>query len=608
MGLDLLRDDALAFAGELLTIFEPPPDLKVSEWAQAHRIIPRGNAEPGRWSNDRAPYLVEPMDCCNDDSIHTIAITGCSQGGKTALCENVAGFTAHFDPATILWAVPNEDACDNAAERFDGIISATAEMRKRFKERSARSRVNNSRLKSFLGGKLVFASAGSPSSLASHPARVVIADELDRWPVSLRKEGDPTGVIRARMTTFARPKFYALSSPTQEGVSRIEGLHADGDQREWHWRCDCGAEHVPEWEHVEFDPGKAADARYHMPCCGLILTDAERWDFMRRGRWIPTAEGQPGVRSYRFRGLSSPWLKLGLLASEFDAARGSPLKLAPFYNTRLGLPFDQGAGEGLDAYAIRELAEDYRGDVVPDGACVVVAGVDVQGSWLACQVVAFGTADEAWSLQWHEIPGDPLDPRTWAALEAVLTQKLRHASGAEMGIEAVAVDAGFQSQAVHEFSAKHRARGLRWFATIGRSGPGKPLWRRGGDIARSLAKWFVVGIDLGKAQVMAGVATAEPGPGKWHTRSEFPEHFFEWLTAEELVTEETRGGPKAEWKLKKGKRRNEVLDTAVLALAARYSFEVNVGQRLDRLASSGTIKPPTVDYRELAKKFAAVSG
>lgn len=602
-----LEGEALAYARAVLAIFQPPPDLKVSEWAERHRIIPRGNAEPGRWSNDRAPYLVEPMDAANDDSIHTVVIAGASQCGKTALCENVVGFTAHFDPATILWAVPNEDAADNAGERFDGIITATPAMRERFKERSARSRVNNSRLKTYLGGKLVFASAGSPSSLASHPARIIIGDEIDRWPVSLRKEGDPTGVIRARMTTFARPKFFALSSPTQEGVSRIEGLHKDGDQREWHWRCDCGADHVPEWEHVSWEPGKPAEARYVMPCCGLVITDAERFQFMQRGRWIATAEGQPGVRSYRFRGLSSPWLKLGLLAAEFEAAGGRPLKLAPFFNTRLGLPFDQNVGDGVEAETIRELSEPYRGDVVPDGACVVVAGVDVQASWLALHIVAFGEGDEAWSLQWHEIPGDPLDPKTWAALEAVLLQPMRHASGAEMTIEAVAIDAGFQSQAVHEFSVKHRARGRRWFAIIGRSGSGRPLWRRGGDIDRSLAKWFVVGSDLGKTQVMAGVATAEHGPGKWHTRSEFPEHFWDWLAAEELATVETRGGPKAEWRLKKGKRRNEALDTSVYALAARYSFEVNVGQRLERLASAGTIKPPQTDMKALAARFAALS-
>lgn len=59
--------------------------------------------------------------------------------------------------------------------------------------------------------------------------------------------------------------------------------------------------------------------------------------------------------------------------------------------------------------------------------------------------------------------------------------------------------------------------------------------------------------------------------------------------------------------MKKGKRRNEALDTSVYALAARYSFEVNVGQRLERLASAGTIKPPQTDMKALAARFAALS-
>lgn len=604
--LQSLTGEARGFAASILKSFAPPPDITVSEWAEDERIIPAGNAEPGRWRNDRAPYLVEPMNTVNDDTVHTVVVTGCSQGGKTALCENVVGYQAHHDACTVLWAVPNEDAADNAATRFDAIIAETPAMADRFKERSARSRVNNMRLKSFIGGKLVFASAGAPTSLASHPARVVILDEVDRFPVTLRKEGDPVAIAKARMTTFARPKLFALSSPTQVGISRIETLFEDGDQREWHWRCDCGTNHVPEFENVQWDQGKPETARYVMPCCGQVLTDADRWQLMTRGQWISTGEGQPGVRSYRFRGLSSPWLKMSLLAAEFDAARNKPAKLAPFYNTRLGLAYDAETGEGVEADDVRSLAEVYPGHVVPYGACVVTAGVDVQASWLAVQVVAFGEGDEAWTLQWHEIPGDPLDPKTWSALEEVLLQPLQHAGGAEMSVEAAAVDAGFQSQAVHEFSVKNRARGRRWFATIGRSGPGRALWKRGGDIARSMAKWFIVGIDGGKSQVLSGVVSADGGPGKWHCRQDLPEHFFEWLTAEELVTKETAGGPKAEWKLKRGQRRNESLDTAVLALAARYSFELNIAQRFQRL-DAGTLKPET-SIADLAKRAAALSG
>ena len=94
-----LTADGAALARQLLEGFAPPADVKVSEWAAAHRIIPRGNAEPGRWSNDRAPYLTEVADCTNDDSVHTVVIAGCSQSGKTAGCgENVVGWAVDARP------------------------------------------------------------------------------------------------------------------------------------------------------------------------------------------------------------------------------------------------------------------------------------------------------------------------------------------------------------------------------------------------------------------------------------------------------------------------------------------------------------------------------
>lgn len=600
------------FARALLAAFAPPERIPVSEWAEKHRIIPRGNAEPGAWSNARVPYVVEPADCVNDDAIHTIIVAGCSQSSKTAGCgENIVGWAITHDPATIIWATPSDASALTAASRFDAMIAATPELKKRFGSRTARSVVNNSGLKEFEGGKLVIVSAGSPSSLASHPARLVIADEIDRFPHNLRREGDPIGLLRARQTTFARRKFIGLSSPTEVGHSRIEALFETGDRREWHWRCDCGEEHIPEWENVNWEPGKPEGAHYSMPCCGTVLGDADRLRLMSRGRWRAMAAGQPGVRSFRFRGLSSPWLSLSLLASEFDAARGSPSKLAPFFNTRLGLPFEAGVGEGADADVVRSLAENWSAGSIPERKIVLItAGIDVQQTWLAVHIVGWSDGDEAWSLAWHEIPGDPLDPRTWAALEDVLTAPWRHPSGDMLNIEAAAIDSGFQSQAVYEFSGKHRVRGRRWYAVKGMAGAGRPIWQRGADVHASMSKLHLIGLDLAKAQVASGIVSADDGPGRWHTPTfihELAPHFADWLCSEELVTKDTTSGPKSEWRKRKGVSRNEVWDCSVYALAARYSSDFRIPQRIERLSAYGALTQKTPDFAALAKRLAATT-
>ena len=220
---------------------------------------------------------------------------------------------------------------------------------------------------------------------------------------------------------------------------------------------------------------------YTMPCCGLVLDDAGRWKAMERGQWIATRQGQPGVRSYRFRGLSSPWLKMALLAAEFEAAGNNPASARRSSTRASGLPFEADAGDGLDAESVRELAEDYAGNVMPARACLVTAGVDVQAGWLALEIVAWGDGDEGWVLQWHEIPGDAKDPRTWAKLDALLAQTFPHPSGETFRIEAVAVDSGFETQAVYEYSIRQRATGARVYATKGAGRPGsrvvEPRWR-----------------------------------------------------------------------------------------------------------------------------------
>jgi phage terminase large subunit GpA-like protein len=601
--LNALNGEARAFAGSIFLGFAPPSDLKVSEWAEQHRIIARGNAEPGRWSNARAPYAVEPMDCLNDDTVHELIITGCSQSSKTSVGENIVGYLASCDPCTILWAGPSDDHAVNAGTRFDAMIQASPDLFKRFGSRSARSRINNQSLKEFEGGKLVLASAGSPTSLASHPARVVILDEIDRFPLNLKKEGDPVSIARRRSTTFARKKLIALSTPTVLGSSRIEALFDEGDRREWHWRCACGADHVPELENVKWDKDRPETAHYEMPCCGLSLTDAERWKFMQAGRWIATATGKPGVRSYRFRGLSSPWIRMADLASHFLAALGKPSLMQVFENTEVGLPFDAASGEGTDATVVQELAENYRGDVCPRDAALITAAIDVQGGWVFVGIVAWGMADEAWVLQLHQVNGDVKDPATWTKIEALLLQEFRHPSGATIPISAVACDAGFETQHVVEWSLKNRAKGRNWFAIKGQAGWERPIWQRGGDITRSMSKIFIVGIDQAKMQVMGGLATAESGPAKIHMRRDFHDEYFQWAVAEEIATSSTG---KREWKLKRGERRNETLDVLVYNLAVKHSADFNVEQRLERLHSTGSLTKPQISMADIAKRMAAV--
>ena len=46
--------------------FAPPPDFTISQWADAYRFVSQGNAMPGPWRTDSAPYQGGIMDAVSD--------------------------------------------------------------------------------------------------------------------------------------------------------------------------------------------------------------------------------------------------------------------------------------------------------------------------------------------------------------------------------------------------------------------------------------------------------------------------------------------------------------------------------------------------------------
>ena len=63
---------------------KPPPDLKLSEWADNYRrLSSEASAEPGRWKTSKAPYQKEIMDAITDITIKKVVVMSAAQVGKT---------------------------------------------------------------------------------------------------------------------------------------------------------------------------------------------------------------------------------------------------------------------------------------------------------------------------------------------------------------------------------------------------------------------------------------------------------------------------------------------------------------------------------------------
>ena len=65
-----MRDNTRELFRKIFAVLKPPPDLKLSEWADRFRRLAAGTtAEPGRWKTAKAPYQKEIMDAITDISI-----------------------------------------------------------------------------------------------------------------------------------------------------------------------------------------------------------------------------------------------------------------------------------------------------------------------------------------------------------------------------------------------------------------------------------------------------------------------------------------------------------------------------------------------------------
>src|SRR3954468_1825798 len=92
----------------------PQESLTPSQWAGKHRVLSEEeSSEPGRWNNDRTPYLVEIMDSVAQEGIEeTIAIKG-AQIGWSDCCRNILGYWIDSDPGPCLVVYPDQKSTED---------------------------------------------------------------------------------------------------------------------------------------------------------------------------------------------------------------------------------------------------------------------------------------------------------------------------------------------------------------------------------------------------------------------------------------------------------------------------------------------------------------
>ena len=552
---------------------KPPPKLTVSEWAdQFRKLSPESSAEPGTWQTSRAEYQRGIMDAISDPAIETVVLMMGAQMGKSECLNNVVGYHIAQDPSPILVVQPTLDMAQTwSKDRLAPMLRDTPALQGLVKDPRSRDSGNTTLHKSFPGGHVTGCGANSPASLASRPIRIVLCDEVDRFPVSAGSEGDPVTLARKRSATFWNRKIILVSTPTNKGASRIEQAYEESDKRLYYVPChDCGHEQTLKWSQVQFDADRPETAGYACESCGSIWDDASRARAVRRGEWRAT-EKFSKTAGFCVSGLYSPWIPLEDAVRDFLAARKQPSTLRVWVNTYLAETWEED-GEGVDDYSLSERAEDW-GDVVPADGLILTAGVDVQDDRLEAEIVAWGKEEESWSIAYKTIHGDPSGPIVWRELDEFLYGVYEHEFGEEMVVRATCIDSGgHHTQAVYKYVSTREAK--RVFAIKGVGGEGRPMVGKPSKNNIGKIKLFPVGVDTVKAELFSRFKITEPGPGYCH----FPEgrdpEYYKQLTAEKIKIKYHKGFARREFV--KIRTRNEALDVRVYAKAALALLNVNL--------------------------------
>jgi phage terminase large subunit GpA-like protein len=568
-----IRQSALAAMAGAMKRLTPPPRLSVAQWADLERRLDsQSSAEPGRWYTSRAEYQRGIMDACSDPAVKEVIVMCGSQSGKSEAILNTIGYHMHHDPCPILLMQPTLDmAMAFSKDRISaGLIRPTPALQGLVKDSKAKDANNTTLHKVFPGGALSIVGSNSPSSLASRPIRVILADEVDRYAISAGEEGDPISLAKRRAATFWNRKFIAVSTPTNRGASRIEALYEETDQRKYYVPCPhCDHEQIMLWRNVQWADGNPKTARYHCDDCGAEWTEAQRHQAVAKGRWIASKPFN-GAAGFWFNALYSPWVDLCDTVEEFLSARKDPMRLKTFTNTILAETWED-QGEGVDDYAISQRKETY--DQIPEEVVLLTAGVDVQDDRLEVEIVGWGAGEESWQIDYKVIYGDPSSPRIWSMLDEVILAKYDHPSGEELLVRSTCVDSGgHHTRAVYNY-AKTRA-GHRVFAVKGVGGEGKPIVGRASKNNIGKVPLYAVGVDTAKELHYSRLKIDEPGPGYCHFRAERDDEYFRQLTAEKMVIKYHKGYAKRAWI--KTRTRNEALDVRVYAIAAFSILNVNM--------------------------------
>jgi len=478
-------------------IFRRQKPIKVSEWAEKHRILTM-SALPGPWRNRVTPYLQGVMDALGHKSVRELDLCKAPQTGGSEAAHNFVGWCIDRNPGPVLYCYPDElTARENSRDRILPMIRSSAKLRSYLtgaQDDESLMRINLQHMPVYL------AWSGSPSRLANKPIKIIIADEVDKYAFTINREAGPLQLLDKRLNTYRRDsKFVRISTPTIETGNIWQGFQSCPWKFRYHTPCPlCGETQLMvfdqiKWPEGERDPERMKEkkpATYQCIKCEGRWNDGLRNEAVAMGQWLTDEQPpltletvleihNPSRVAFHLPSWISPFVSLSETAAAFLDCFGENKaidrnKHKDFCNNHKAEPYFSYQSERQEDH-ILALRDDRPRGVVPGGDLVVgmTAAVDTQdnGFWYEIRAYGSGHVSTSWcvregfiSADWRKVePGD-IQGRPWAyhpsfdALRTVLWEDVyMDSSGNRYPVELTMIDsAGHRTTEVYDFCRAHR--------------------------------------------------------------------------------------------------------------------------------------------------------
>lgn len=590
LGLDSLRADT---------------PMSLSEWAAQHFILAgESSHQKGGWV--AWPFQQGILDFMSDDRIEELNVKKSKRVGYTKMITAFVAYNiAHRRRKQALWQPTDDDRDSYVKSEIEPVLDGVPAVRAARKQ--GKGVVDTIKYKPFRDSVLHLLGGKAARAYRRITVAVSILDEWSAFDQTIEKSGDPGSLAKGRLEGAPYPKFVGGSTPRTKGLCHVErGCEESDAYVRYQIECPhCGVGHPLHWGGSEvsygfkWERGKPETVRHVCPHCRESITQADYlqggWPMV--GTWVCKKTGKhygpdriwrdesglpcrpPRTLGVHIWAAYSPQRTWVSIVDEFEKAyramqTGDVGPMTSFTNETLGETWEI-KGDSSDEHALKARAEDYRLGIVPQGALLLTAGVDVQRDRWEITVWGWARGLESWVVAHEIIYGNPASESDWEPVEQYLLQRFPQAwHGGSLGLTSVSIDSSDQTQSVYNWvrTAQARISGLRAIKGDNNDnrnivGPSslQEVNHRGRKIAKGIKLWLV-GVDSAKDLLLGQLAISEPGAGYVHTSKQLPREWYEQLTAEQRILTKVNGKDVYRWV--KRRPRNEVLDCRNYALHA----------------------------------------